>query len=353
MTDDRLVKFNHVSNDENGGESITVFVRGKGQFSATSDHPNFEAILKSAREEDENVSSLFNIALTAGTKLRALSDRITTAHGNLYLDGVQMHNALAEQIVQFVRDGVDDYKPLVNFYDKMAINPNQESVEHLYTFIEGNLDPDNGAFTITDDGNFIAYKGVKSDGDGGYRSTYSGREPVTVDNEVVVGYVPNKVGSVVSMSRADVVFDPSNHCSVGLHVGTFSYAKSYGSGGAMLKVLINPQDVVSVPNDSKEKMRVSKYKVLEIIKAPETKAVVPAESEDSDVEYDIRVGDVFEDRDKRRSGTPKKVVEINLDEGTAIVESKTLGLNITRKREIALSRLLSRKYRRVRRGRKQ
>lgn len=350
---DRLVKFNLVSNEEDDTEQLTVIVKGKGQFPVPPNHPNFEAILAKARADDPSVLDLFDLALTAGTKFQPLTERISYAHGNLYLDGEPLHTALAEQIVGFVRDGEDDYKPLVNFYEKMATNPQPESVEHLYKFIKVNHDKDTGAFTVTEDGNFIAYKGVASDGNGGYVSTHGGK--AIVDGEVVEGRIPNRVGSVVSMPRDEVRFDPSNHCSTGLHVGTFPYASTFGRNGGMLKVLINPRDVVSVPNDSAEKMRVCRYKVLEVIEAPETRKVVPAVSDETekngqDIDLsDIRVGDVFEDRDSRRKGSTKKVVEIQQD--TVVVESKN-ALGFTRKREIGKARLLSRKYKRVSRGRK-
>ena len=42
----------------------------------------------------------------------------------------------------------------------------------------------------------------------------------------------------------------------------------------MLKVHINPRDVVSVPTDAQgEKVRVCRYRVVEIIDAPETVAL--------------------------------------------------------------------------------
>jgi hypothetical protein len=335
---------------ESGFEQITVFVKGKGQFPARSDHPNFEEIVAAAREGDESVIDLFDISVTAGTKFQSLTERVSAAHGTLYFDGAPLHNALAEQVMQFLNDGVEDWKPLVNFYEKLATNPQDESVEHLFKFIDVNRDKQTEAFTITDDGNFIAYKGVASDGNGGYKSTASGK--AIVDGEVVVGYIPNAVGSVVEMPRNEVTFDPGKHCHSGLHVGTFAYAQSYGRGGAMLKVLINPRDVVSVPNDSAEKMRVCRYKVLEIIQAPTTTLVESVEAVEAVApEYDVRVGDVFEDTDKRRKGNRKKVIRVNLEDGTVTVESKGT-LRRSKNSSIALSRLFSRKYKRVQRGRK-
>lgn len=342
------VTFKLVSN-EDGSENITVFVKGKGQHPAHSSHPNFDEILTRARAQDESVIDLFDLALTAGTKFENLSERVSVAHGRVYFDGVEIDNALSQQIADFINQGVEDYKPLVNFYEKIETNPNEHSREHLFKFISVNQDEEHGAFTITEDGNFIAYKGVVKDEEGNLKSGSSGT--ATVNGELFEGQIPNPVGAVVTMPRDQVTFDPSSHCSTGLHVGTFQYAQGFARG-AMLKVLINPRDVVSVPNDSREKMRVSRYKVLEVIDAPETAPVVAAVSEEAEApEYDVRVGDVFEDRDSRRAGSTKKVVEINLNEGEATVESKN-ALGITRKRQIALSRLLSRKYRRTRRGRR-
>lgn len=331
---------------EDGTENITVVVKGKGQFNANSTHPNYEQIVKQARAKDESVGDLFDLAVTAGTKFESLSERVTAANGKIFFDGVEMNTPLTEQIVSFIAEGAD-FQSLVNFYERIETNPNEHSREHLYDFIQGNQDSDTGAFTITEDGNFIAYKGVIQD-EHGLRSGSSGQ--AAVNGEQFVGQIPNEVGSVVTMPRNEVTFDPSQHCHSGLHVGTFSYAKSFARG-AMLKILVNPRDVVSVPSDSREKMRVCRYKVLEVIDAPETVSVVPAVSEEAEApEYDIRLGDRFEDRDSRRAGSTKKVVEINLPEGTATVESKN-ALGITRKREIAVSRLLSRKYKRVGRGR--
>jgi len=129
VTAPKTVTFNLVSN-EDGSENITVMVKGKGQFPARNDHPNFEKILEQARAGNESVIDLFDVALTAGTKFKSLTERVSYAHGNLYLDGEPMHDALAGQIVTFLTEG-EDFKPLANFYEKMATNPNPESVKHL------------------------------------------------------------------------------------------------------------------------------------------------------------------------------------------------------------------------------
>jgi len=348
----KVIPYNLVV-QEDGTKSITVFVPGKGQKGANSDHPNFDLIQERAEAGDESVIDLFDLALVAGTKFENLTERIAVANGRIYFDGSEIDNVLSNQIVAFIREG-EDFGPLVNFYEKLATNPNPGSVEHLYKFIQVNEDKETGAFTVTDDGDFIAYKGVKKDAEGNLQSGSSGT--AMVNGEVFVGQIPNPVGAVVTMPREQVVFDPDNHCSVGLHVGTFPYAESYGRNGAMLKVRINPRDVVSVPNDSAEKMRVCRYEILEVIDAPETTLVEKTENLSAkDVTEaqqaaldDIRLGDVFVDTDKRRQ-SEKKVIEIR--DNTVLVESKNM-VGLKTKREIGKARLLSRKYKRVRRGRK-
>jgi mRNA-degrading endonuclease RelE of RelBE toxin-antitoxin system len=85
-----------------------------------------------------------------------------------------------------------------------------------------------------------------------------------------------------------VAFDPSTGCASGLHAGTYEYAKMYASG-ALLKVVINPRDVVSVPTDSDaQKLRVSRYRVVETIDAPETLPVVGGYDYEDEYDYDAR-----------------------------------------------------------------
>jgi hypothetical protein len=63
------------------------------------------------------------------------------------------------------------------------------------------------------------------------------------------------------MPRSDVQHDPARSCHTGLHVGTYEYAHSYADA-ALLTVLVNPRDVVSVPTAcGATKMRVCRYVV--------------------------------------------------------------------------------------------
>jgi hypothetical protein len=63
------------------------------------------------------------------------------------------------------------------------------------------------------------------------------------------------------MPRSLVDPDRDTACSVGLHVGNFSYASGFAQ--KLLTVAVNPRDVVAVPSDSgDQKIRTHRFTVL-------------------------------------------------------------------------------------------
>lgn len=143
-----------------------------------------------------------------------------------------------------------DLAPLGAFLRRLERNPSPASRSQLFGWLKA------GGFTLTTDGLIVGYKSVRADG----RSVHAGREPVTVQAQdgsvqTVTGQVPYPIGATVWMPRDLVDDDRNSACSVGLHVGTYSYAERFSE--QMLVVLVDPADVVSVPAYSNaEKMRV-------------------------------------------------------------------------------------------------
>jgi hypothetical protein len=275
-----LVYYIHTQSTDSDEQSVTVFVVGTGQDSCDNTHPNFEQILGAAQAADPDVLDLFDVERTVATHFEQLSERVSVAHGVIYLDGDPIDNALTEQVLAFLDAGVTDWQPLVNFFEKVQANPNTHSREQLYAWMRAD-----STLTITSEGNIVGYKGVRKDGDK-LVSVRSG--PGIVNGEAVFGSLDNSVGNIVEMPRSTVQHDPSVGCAVGLHVGTWSYASSWAQG-AVLKVLVDPRDVVSVPTDcSAQKMRVCRYTVLEVA---ETRYESPF-TDDWDDEYDEDYCDV-------------------------------------------------------------
>lgn len=256
------------------GTFITVYVRGRGLESAGESHPNFERIVEGALADDESVFDLFNLSQVVASKFESLSERVSVANGRVYFDGVEVNDALTDQILRFIDTNEKDYMPLVNFFENVQQNPQEYSREQLFTWLR------NREFSITHDGMIVGYKGVRTDGEG---MTSISTGTAVVNQEVKSGAIPYAIGDVVEMPRDQVAFDPSNGCSTGLHVGTYDYASGFAQG-ALLEVHVNPRDVVSVPEDSyHQKMRVCRFRVVDIINAPHTVPVVrDYEDEDDD-----------------------------------------------------------------------
>lgn len=261
----------------NGKGNITVVVDGE-MLVASDEHPNWERIVTGAVAGDPEVATLFDQTVEVAKKFESLSDsgRITVANGRVYLDGDEVNSTLTEHILRAL-EADEDFAPLVHFYENLLANPQPESREMLYNFL------DTHRFTITEDGCFIGYKGVRKDENGNFTSVHAG--PAIVNGEEVNGYVPNPLGAVVEVARSYVAFDPSEACSTGLHVGTYNYASSFA--GHLLTVKVNPRDVVSVPADhGNAKVRVCRYVVLEVNEGEQHEVPVYRSAFDDDDEED-------------------------------------------------------------------
>jgi hypothetical protein len=270
------LQYTLVGNDD--GSNIVVFIPGSAPQVAHDSHPNFDAILAGALVGDTRVAELFDIAQTVAQKFQRLSERVTTANGRLYLDGEEVNNALTSQVLRFMEDGIEDWKPLVAFFENVQSNPEPHSREQLFEWLNRR------DFAITYDGLIVGYKGVRAAGDG-FTSINSGK--ATVNGEVKNGQIPTNPGDVVEMPRGEVEWDPSIGCHRGLHVGTWDYASGFAQG-AVMEVHVNPRDVVSVPTDSDAaKVRCCRYTIVRVIDTPYTTAVVYDGLFDGDEDFDL------------------------------------------------------------------
>jgi hypothetical protein len=247
--------------------NITVFINGE-MLSATNQHPSWTKIVAGAVSGDESIAKLFDPGATAAEHFEKLSDRVSIAGGQIYFDGDAVDGALADQILRFIEDDVEDWQPLVNFYEKVMTNFEAHTREQLFRWLQKQQ------ITITEDGDFLAYKGVQTiteNGETKYVSVNHGK--AIVDGVVHNGAIPNYLGAVVSMPRSEVQHDPGVGCASGLHAGTWKYASGWARG-ATLRVKINPRNVVSVPTDCDfAKLRVSEYEVVDVTEQENLEAV--------------------------------------------------------------------------------
>ena len=220
-------------------ESLTVVVDGKA-MTMQKDHPAWtQAIDALNNEEYDRLENLFDVSKAVADYVDDESG-ISVREGTVFFQDEPIHNTVVDKILSFMRQGLP-FKPLVRFLGKLMANPSRRAVNELYTFLEHKSMP------ITPNGNFVAYKGVTKD----FKDFHTGK-------------FDNSIGQTLSMVRNSVCDDANIGCSYGFHAGSYEYAKGYASnGGHLLRVEIDPTDVVSVPLDCDcQKLRTAKYKVI-------------------------------------------------------------------------------------------
>lgn len=276
-----MAQYHITSSDEGISSAFIVFADGTATV-VPHTHPGYaqivEALLADSSDEDR-IRRLADVKTGVKAYL-SLSERVTMRGKKVYFDGDRVRGPIVKHIIRMMRDDSPHAGALVQFLEKVSQNPSAYARDVLYNWLDARH------FTITPDGDFIAYKGVTGEG----LSIIAGT--ARVDGVEVVGQIPNEVGSVVTMPRSTV--DDGHHiaCSTGLHVGTYDFAHDF-SQGRVVTVKVNPRDVVSVPSDSGwQKMRVCRYLVLEVADAEISKPVHGWYDEYNAVSENARASDI-------------------------------------------------------------
>lgn len=240
----------------------------ESEFFSTTDgltvNVSWNGVPKTVSRSETHFQSVFQTLLASGPKAAYLllvgkkhvidklfgknNPDIYYANGKVFYKTVELDfKTVNAAIHRYATEGNEiQMVRLLNFLDKLIMNPSKSAITTLYSFISHNN------IELTDDGDILAFKAVTFD----LMDIHSR----TIDNTP---------GNVITMPRDSVVEDPNRTCSAGLHVCSWAYLSESGfakDGSRYLKVLVNPKDVVSVPTDYRgSKMRCCEYKVLELI----------------------------------------------------------------------------------------
>ena len=234
--------------------SVTVILKGNS-YNISEAHPKYAKVMEALQTEGMTESKLLKIISTKNAiniygkgHFKVVDNHLEDSKGNI------LHGSLVERILKLHADG-KPVKFLCRFLENLYKNPARHAIDELYLFLERNDLP------ITDDGCFVAYKGVDDD----YLDLYSHK-------------YKNTVGAVLEMPRQDVDDNRENTCSVGFHVGRFEYANDYaGARGCLMICKVNPADVVSVPPDYDcSKLRTCRYEVIGEVTDEEDRDVLNA-----------------------------------------------------------------------------
>lgn len=204
---------------------------------------DFEEAVQETSNPEPNFERFFIESLVSNVK-KLTAGRVTISEDEVCVDDVVIHGTFVDTLISLYKSGrINDSQNIVNFVRRVANNPDHRVFDQLYAFCSHN------DIEITEDGMLVAFKRVRED----YLDIHSGT-------------ISNTVGKVVEMPRIAVDNDPERTCSSGLHACAFSYLNSfsYSRNDRILKILIDPADVVSVPVDyNGTKIRVCKYYISE------------------------------------------------------------------------------------------
>ncbi len=239
--------------------SVTLHYDGKTKVVAKDDG-RFEEVLNALREKrHDEIPAIVEPELYFESQGLELDLDTQTVK----VQGEAMPAELNTRIVEYKQSKLP-FQSLLNFWENLKKNPSFNSRAQLFKFLE------NKGHSITEDGCFIGYRGVRED--------FKDRHTGTFDN---------KPGSICSMPREKVDDNPANTCSHGFHVGGYEYAKEFGPKLVLVKV--NPMDVVAVPNDyNGQKMRVCQFEVLKEVQNLVSDPVVTKTGEKSTAKVEVK-----------------------------------------------------------------
>jgi hypothetical protein len=323
--------------------SLTIFWEGK-PYTLRNDHPNFNLAKKAifdARYDD--LGDLLDITKSIENFVEG---DIEVKDEVVYYKGHRLHGVVVDKLLEMLRSGMKDSAPLTNFITRLQANPSANSVNELYSFLSYK------SLATTPEGRVLGYKGVQGD----FWSSTGNADTIVVQGETNERHqILNKVGSTIEVARRCVDDNKDNHCSFGLHVGSYDYANGWaGESGRLLLVEFDPQDAVSVPTDCDfQKLRVSKYKVISDITDTRKELDTPVyeankpiygsndddgyvEGEDYDYEEPSSCDEDF-DYDVDEYGEPKVILPDNYDDDD-------FGMDNTESEDNEMLRLAIRNY---------
>jgi hypothetical protein len=234
------------------GEDAICILTNLGPRNYPKDHPHYRRI--SAYLKDMDFRAIENIISGESNICVHHCGLYYDSDGFVYIDDKRLPKSLSE-VVLSLADRNYNFDSVRKFWSNLIQNPSQESQDRLYDFLEANHCP------ITEDGCFIAYKGVNE-------NLY----------DMHTNTIFNGPGEVVKMPREYVDSNSNKVCSHGLHAAAWEYASGFGNN--TVEVKINPKNVVAVPPDYNfQKMRVCEYYVIRQVESENNQLVYGTEND--------------------------------------------------------------------------
>lgn len=251
----------------NSTHSITALI-GSEVHTMRDDHPNFAEFSRACESGDEDLvkaiatrgkKGVQEVKITKAVQSDGGSD-FSFDNGKVLWHGKELHGSLINKILSLVTKGHRSLGGYKNFLGRLfgdskrgfEGNPSNATANGFFDFLDVKELP------VDEEGFFYGYKGLNDEG----WSIHGNKETIVLKGKVNEnGQIYNGVGEEIEVPRNQVCEDRKIHCSHGLHVGSYEYAKGFGSLLALVRV--DPKDVVCVPDDCGcKKARVCKYTVV-------------------------------------------------------------------------------------------
>jgi len=216
---------------------VTRTPAGIVPVTVSKDHPSYKEIITALISDDETTALRLLDARANAVKAarESLKLNVDTDLIEVNVDGDVTFNGIPLEpfIAQAIRDraaknvGIED---IARFHRRLQRNQVPKIREQLFKFLN------HPGFSLLPDGRFVAYKGVYKTDD---PNIFASAHDHSFFYELGVKIYEN-------VRACDYNVDVA--CGSGLHVGTVDYARSYGD--TFLEVLVDPAEVICVPNDS-------------------------------------------------------------------------------------------------------
>ena len=233
----------------------SIALTEKGMTCYKTDGSILNLSTKMMPEMNDIMKMMQNIQLNGCTELLGLkTDSLMSLISEMGFEPVEMEGGIyinlsngpipAEPLKDLIKHShtTGNSAALQALMDRISTIDRKHSVEDLVRFIE------NAEMPVTADGRLVALKRVQKRSDGNNYDIHS--------NTIL-----NNVGCRVQMDIENVDPNRAQDCSYGLHVASRGYIRGF-SGNTLLLILVNPEDVIAVPQYDPEKVRVCRYDIV-------------------------------------------------------------------------------------------
>lgn len=241
---------NYILNSTNN--TLNVIVKGKPvTIHKYTNEDRYNKVLELIKDNDEEaIIKLFDVVTQVSNKLGVtITKEGLVTYINKEGQVEQLPSSLNKTLIAMYEQDESSITPLINFWEKVRLNPSYRVNRCLFDFIEANN------IVINEKGNLIMYKIVaRTNNPEVFLDLYTRKIEQRFNIEIRVN--KNQVDDNINVT-----------CSQGLHCCSWQYLPHYGSAvsghDAILLCEVDPTDIVAIPRDyNNSKIRTCAYTPL-------------------------------------------------------------------------------------------